>query len=253
MNSAFKEASIEAALRFYGRFFFHEKKRLIYALLGGCEVEIESDVLVIYCTNQRVVNGLASEEFWLCYAAKWLCLPSVIQLKIGTELIREINCATSLINSFASPESMTSLSYIFPPGLSERELIEHVLGHPDLAILVIEEQVVAASESYCKLTGKSLTEWLTDWGQQDGRRIHGNQSRHLPGVRERIVSDLEASETGLLLNYQWPAIFSRDNSTRLFQGHFQRVQFGDRRGRMLLLLGEPTLIANPEQVRQGCR
>lgn len=252
MNSSAKEASIEAALKFFARFFLHERQRLIYALLSGCDWAIEGGKLVIYCANQGVVNGLASVEPWLCYAAKWLCLPTVIQLKIGTELIKEVGSTPSLINSLASPETMTSLSYIFPPGLSERELIEFVLAHPDMMVLVLEEQVVAASESYCKLTGKSLSEWLTDWTQQGSQRIHGNQSRHLPGVREKLVADLEESD-GLLINYQWPAIFARDQSTRLFTGHFQRVQFGDRRGRLLLLLGEPVPVTNPAEVTQGCR
>lgn len=249
MNSEFKRAALEAALNFFGRFFLYEGQPLIAALLGSCNLALEDGWLEIYCPNTHTVQGLWSVRQDLAYACRFLCLPDRVRFKIGSQLVRESDLG-HFPNSNPNSKIMetNTLQWLYPPGISEAELITRVLMHPSPAVLVVEEAVVAVSQAYADLTRRSISEWVTDWVGD----IHGNQSRHLPGVREQLVADLERSPDGLLLNYQWPAVFCVDGSIRCFRGHFQRVSLpGGRSGRFLVLLGVPEPISSPELVNQG--
>ncbi len=253
MDDAFRRAALEAALNFFARFFIYERQPLIAALLGSCNLALtEDDWLEIYCPNMPTVEGLWSVRRDMALACRFLCLPDRVRLRIGSQLIREADLR-HVPNHSPNLDVMTmnDLQSLYPPGISEAELITRVLMHPMPAVLVIEEAVVAVSQPYADLTHRSISEWVTDWVGE----IHGNQSRHLPGVRERLVEDLERSPNGLLLDYQWPAIFCVDSSIRRFRGHFQRVSLpGGRSGRFLVLTGVPEPIESPDLIHQGvCR
>lgn len=249
---SFRQGAIEAAARFFKRFFIYEGQPLITALLGSCDLALVGDEAIeIYCPNVQTVLGLGAVDWELAWAARFLCLPPKIRLKIGTELIREIDLSEVDLPLTQPSQIMqfTDIEFLYPPGISEAELIARVLLHPLPAVLVIEEAVVAVSQPYADLTERSIAQWISDWVGP----VHGNQTRHLPGVREKLVADLERSPNGLLLNYEWPAIFCVDGSVRKFRAHFQRVDLAGRSGRMLVLLGVPEPIASPELVKQGCR
>jgi hypothetical protein len=220
-------------------------------LLGSCDLALVDDAIEIYCPNLQTVLGLGAVDQELAYALRFLCLPPKIRLQIGSQLIRELDLSEVAFPIFFLPNRIMDfpIEWLYPPGISEAELISRVLLHPHPAVLVIEEAVVAVSQPYADLTGRTIASWITDWVGE----VHGNQTRHLPGVREQLVADLEAAPDGLLLNYEWPAIFCVDNSVRRFRAHFQRVQLGDRSGRMLVLLDRPEPIASPDLVKQGCR
>ena len=107
------------------------------------------------------------------------------------------------------------------------------------AVLVIDNAVVMCSPAYEAITEMSAIDWILDWRCVDGQLIHGNEVHHLDGGAQRLQEAIERSPGKQLLHHEWVARYAPDHSLRRFRGSFQYVQWGDRKGRLLVLDGTP--------------
>ncbi|MEM9772870.1 MAG: hypothetical protein AAF889_14990 [Cyanobacteria bacterium P01_D01_bin.73] len=128
-----------------------------------------------------------------------------------------------------------------PPGVitDQYRAIAWIAECENPAVLVIDNAVVMCSPAYQAITGMSAVDWILDWHCVGGQPMHGNEARHLEGEADRLQSTLERSPTRQLLHHQWVARYVPDGSLRRFRGCLQYIQWGDRKGRLLVLDGAP--------------